>query len=293
MMYLNFFVGIISLVLCTYRIIPGCSVPIVMESANGGLGKAFDELELNRILCQHYGVRIAGVIINKVIPDKWEQTQYYMSKAMMQTWGIPLLGCIPDRPFLGCPALADLEALFDTKLMCGTEHRFRHYTTESMNVVTTNLTRFLENLREKPARTLYICHCTRDDLIVGFLAEFERRRRQSQHNGNGKEEEPPFEAALLVCGRDGKYHISQEVKDMMVGMDGAPIMSLDVPTHEAMTRIHNFTPKLNIDDTNRVDVAVDHYEPYIDFDELLRRTTSSNSSFNEPGAPTFEEVKRL
>jgi hypothetical protein len=60
-----------------------------------------------------------------------------------------------------------------------------------------------------------------------------------------------------------------------------------------MKMIHNYTPKLNIHDTNRVGVAVDHYEPYIDFEELLRRTTSSNSSFNEPGSPTFEELKRL
>jgi dethiobiotin synthetase len=29
--------------------------------ANGGIGRAFDELELNRVLCQHYGVRIAGM----------------------------------------------------------------------------------------------------------------------------------------------------------------------------------------------------------------------------------------
>lgn len=76
--------------------------------ANGGLGSAFDELELNRILCQHYNVRIAGVIINKVIPDKYEQTKHYMRKAMMQAWGVPLLGCIPDKPYLGNPALADL-----------------------------------------------------------------------------------------------------------------------------------------------------------------------------------------
>jgi cobyrinic acid a,c-diamide synthase len=61
----------------------------------------FDELELNRVLCQHYGVRIAGVVINKVIPDKLEQTRHYMGKAMRQAWGVPLLGCIPDRPFLG------------------------------------------------------------------------------------------------------------------------------------------------------------------------------------------------
>jgi dethiobiotin synthetase len=137
--------------------------------ANGGLGSAFDELELNRILCQHYNVRVAGVILNKVIPSKYEQTKHYMSKAMLQSWGVPLLGCIPDRPFLGCPALADLEHLFKTKLICGDEYRFRHYSFDDINVVTTSLTRFLENLREKPTRTLYICHITRDDLIVGFM----------------------------------------------------------------------------------------------------------------------------
>ena len=137
----------------------------------GGLGSAFDELELNRVLCQHYNVRVAGVIINKVIPDKLEQTAHYMRKAMQQAWGVPLLGCIPDRPFLGCPCLADLETVFQTKLISGEEHRFRHYAVNDINVVTTSLTRFLENLRLKPARTLYICHVTRDDLIVGFMGE--------------------------------------------------------------------------------------------------------------------------
>jgi hypothetical protein len=78
----------------------------------------FDELELNRVLCQHYGVRIAGVVINKVIPDKLEQTRHYMGKAMRQAWGVPLLGCIPDRPFLGYVTL-----LLDE---CGIVHTYTH-----------------------------------------------------------------------------------------------------------------------------------------------------------------------
>ena len=130
--------------------------------ANGGLGSAFDELELNRVLCEKHGVRIAGVVINKVIPDKYEQTKYYMSKHLQETWGIPLLGCVPDRPFLGCPALADMETLFRTELVCGSTHRYRHYAVEHMNLVTTSLSRFLENIRSKLPRTLYICHVTRD-----------------------------------------------------------------------------------------------------------------------------------
>src|SRR3569832_1343699 len=78
-----------------------------------------------------------------------------MSKAMMQAWGIPLLGCIPDRPYMGMPALADMETLYHSKLVSGREHRFRHYNTSDINVVTTSLTRFLENLREKPPRYVH------------------------------------------------------------------------------------------------------------------------------------------
>lgn len=56
-------------------------------------------------------------------------------------------------------------------------------------------------------------------------------------------------------------------------MHGAPVMLVEHSTHEAMKMVHDFTPKLNIDDKNRVRKAVEHYEPYIDFDTLLSRTT--------------------
>lgn len=178
------------------------------------LGSAFDELELNRVLCQQYGVRIAGVVLNKVLPSKYEQTQTYMAKALKETWGVPLLGCIPDRPYLGCPALMDLEVLFNTSLITGKEHRFRHYSVQQINLVTTSLTRFLENLRFKPCRTLYISHVTREDLILGFMAEYQRRRAV---------DDKPFEAALLICGRKDKYELSPEVRDMINGLEGAPV----------------------------------------------------------------------
>jgi hypothetical protein len=209
-----------------------------------------------------------------------------------------------------------------------------------VNIVTTSLTRFLENLREKPARTLYICHVvsahnwrsvcsrddayatnnnfclvsyvkTRDDLIgkylsptqlymplrdstneltqpfrtkVGFLGEFQRRRDKSEKS---------FQAALIICGRREKYNLSSEVIDMLKVGNGPPVMVIGYATNDAMNMIHDFTPKLNIHDTNRVKTAVDHYEPYIDFDELLRRTQSGNSSFNEPGSLPLDALHLL
>jgi hypothetical protein len=276
-------------------------------------------------------VNIAGVVINKVLPEKYQQTKHYMSKVLQDTWGVPLLGCVPDRPFLGCPALMDLETIFGTKLINGEKHRFRHYNMTDINLVTTSLTRFLENLRNKPSRTLYVCHVTRDDLILGFMAEYQRRTSSasggsanSSSGGGGvkSQESSMFEAALLVCGRGGKYELSEEVKDMIMGMDCAPVCKYSVfviqcfvahvslvvvvvvvvvltthvyttlfgdnveyyillyntvlveySTHQAMQKIHAYTPKFNIDDEHRVTTAVEHYEPFIDFDELLKRTT--------------------
>ena len=50
-------------------------------------------------------------------------------------------------------------------------------------------------------------------------------------------------------------------------------MVVGYSTHQAMQMIHDFTPKLNIDDKNRVKKAVEHYEPYIDFEHLLDRAS--------------------
>jgi BioD-like phosphotransacetylase family protein len=59
-------------------------------------------------------------------------------------------------------------------------------------------------------------------------------------------------------------------------------MHVKMSTWPVMSKIADFTPKLNIDDTHRVDEAVAWYEKHINFDELLRRTSSRDSSFDDP-----------
>mmetsp|Transcript_24336 Transcript_24336/g.24942 ORF Transcript_24336/g.24942 Transcript_24336/m.24942 type:complete len:219 (-) Transcript_24336:509-1165(-) len=66
----------------------------------GGLGSSFDELELNRIAFEKYGVEVAGVILNKCEPSKIPMLREYFTKLLESRWGgIPLLGLIPLNPF--------------------------------------------------------------------------------------------------------------------------------------------------------------------------------------------------
>jgi hypothetical protein len=243
------------------------------------------------IYAQQYGVNIAGVIINKVQPDKYDQTRIYLNKAIQSMWkdekgeAPPLLGVVPDRPYLGCPALADVESTFDSVLLSGSDHRYRHYDVGSnvqgrsigMSMVTTDLAAFLRTLQRQHegARTLFICHSTRDDVILGFLGEYRRRVRRGM----------PFQSALVICtgGDDGldelgeESELSPEVCEMIMdaGPSGPPVLVASGRSPaEAAKEIRTMTPKFNANDERRVSRATEHYEPYIDFDLLLDRTSS-------------------
>ena len=48
-----------------------CGADVVLVT-NGGIGKAFDELEMNRQMFAQEGVPLRGVVLNRVLPDKVE-----------------------------------------------------------------------------------------------------------------------------------------------------------------------------------------------------------------------------
>lgn len=184
----------------------------------------------------------------------------------------PILGVVPDRPYLGCPALADVESTFGAVLLSGSDHRFRHYDVGSnvqgrsigMSMVTTDLAAFLRTLQRQPdeSRTLFICHSSREDIILGFLGEYRRRARRGI----------PFQSALVICtgGDDGlddeEAKLSTEVCDMIQdsGNAGPPvIVASGCSPAEAAKKIRTMTPKFNASDERRVTKAAEHYEPYV------------------------------
>ena len=105
---------------------------------------------MNREMLKQNGVRLRGVILNKVNPKKMDmikvQTvmlsarmlhrytltttflymlvlQDYYSRALKR-WDIPLVGCIPDLKDLSCPTMADYAKLLKSKLISGVCGRY-------------------------------------------------------------------------------------------------------------------------------------------------------------------------
>ena len=130
----------------------------VVLVVNGGIGSAFDELALNKQLCDAEGSNVVGVLMNKVAPLKVEEVTHYANKAL-QRWFVPLIGVVPDLPALESPAVLDFEKC-GMQLIAGAEHRQRHF--DKMDLVITSVGRFIEDI-QLHEKTLYLMHSSRTD----------------------------------------------------------------------------------------------------------------------------------
>ena len=91
--------------------------------SGGGIGRAIDEIMLNKALFDLCKVPVLGVIINKVLPDKLDKIKSIVSKGLERK-GIRLLGVIPgDWISLSAPTVAQIkERRLDLKVFSGEEN---------------------------------------------------------------------------------------------------------------------------------------------------------------------------
>ena len=79
----------------------GCKVLIV---SSGGIGKPIDEVMLNKAMFDQAGVEVIGVVINKVLPEKFDKISK-MARAGFARKGVELLGVIPYYQPLSNPTV--------------------------------------------------------------------------------------------------------------------------------------------------------------------------------------------
>eukprot|EP00947_MAST-08B_sp_MAST-8B-sp1_P004285 g4285.t1 len=255
--------------------------------ANGGIGSAFDQLELNILKAMQHGVNVKGVIMNKVIPDKLDMVRDYMGKALAR-YDIPLAGVIPYERCLHCyvvvsasrmtamleivagealdsPSMYDYEQLFSTTLLGGADKRLNHY--DNTEIVATGLRRFLEKLQSGNYNsTLFVTHGSRIDVILGFLSHAKVHRERT-----GEE----FQGGMIVAGESpdrpgGGSPMESEHVMRAIETAGVPVMYVPHTAAKATHMMNKFVAKQNSADRLRIEAAITLYEAHIDFDVLLR-----------------------
>jgi hypothetical protein len=220
--------------------------------ASGGLGSSFDELALNCAQCEKVGVRVAGVILNRVIDDKREMILDYFPKALKR-WNIPLLGCIPFSAILSSPTMSDFEILFQTKLLTGNSFRLRHFQTIRLVATSVEMYRTLIVPNQ-----LIITPAGREDIILATLTRFWDLKISHP--------EEDLQTGMILTGKaPPKDSIIEQIRRAKIPMLYAPVSSF-----VAMKMINTYTTKIRKDDTEKIGEAIKVVETHIDFEALQK-----------------------
>jgi phosphate acetyltransferase len=219
--------------------------------ASGGIGSCFDQIALNKALCDAHGVKIAGVIFNKVLPEKQTVVVEYLKKALGR-WNIPLLGVVPYDAFLTNPTMSDYAHLFKTELLAGQMHKLRHF--KHIRLVATSNEVYKTLIT--PSQ-LVITPASREDVILSTL----EKDLEFKKTGSTKD----LQAGLILTGLLAPH------PSLIKKLQEAKIPTFYTPTNtfNAMKMITSYTAKLRKEDLPRVQEAIELMEQHLDFDQIL------------------------
>ncbi|MBA3603078.1 MAG: AAA family ATPase [Parachlamydiaceae bacterium] len=218
----------------------------VILIASGGLGSAHDELALNITLCQQQGVRVRGVILNRVLEEKRDMILHYFPKSLKK-WNIPLIGCVPYNKLLSQPTIQDFANLFKTKLFSGEEYRYRHF--QNMRLVADSVETYATT---HSYNELIITPASREEIILCNIEKHKASKNQE------------FAGGMILTGyTPPSPAIIEKIQFLQIPALYAPVCSFD-----AMKLITSFTSKIRTEDQLKVEKAISIVEQHIDFNLL-------------------------
>ena len=218
----------------------------VIIITRGGIGKPIDEIALNQALFEKEGVKIIGVIVNKVMPDKVDYVTEFVRKGLKRR-GLELLGVMPHQDILARPTL---------RLIC-----------EELDAEPLNRSRQMSNLVEDivigamsvqnalpyfKRGVLVIIPGDREDILLAAAAEM-------------NSSENPHLAGIVLTGNlkpsDGVMKLIREMQ--------FPVLLAKPDSYEVASKVHDMTVKTRPDDAEKIRLIRDMIAKHVDVKRIL------------------------
>ncbi|WP_429885510.1 phosphotransacetylase family protein [Geoalkalibacter halelectricus] len=133
--------------------------PVLMVTG-GGVGNVIDAVHLNLALFREQGVRVRGLVANKLVPEKREITLDYLRRAFARQ-SLQVLGGFNFQPVLANPTLRRIARLLDAPLEGDQSEAGRIIHHVQIGAASTQ--RVTELLQDS---SLLLVTSTRDELLV-------------------------------------------------------------------------------------------------------------------------------
>ncbi|MBU2495709.1 MAG: AAA family ATPase [Candidatus Omnitrophota bacterium] len=217
----------------------------------GGIGKPIDEIMLNKALFDQEGVKILGVIINKVIPEKMEKTRDYLERGLREK-GVDLLGLIPYVKTLTTVRMEQIKEDLGLDLLGGRE--FLSYVVKNKVVGAMFPCNALKYIHDG---SLLITPGDRDDLILTALSLV-----MSKGTNKGR-----IAGLILTGGIKPHKAIADLIKKARL-----PVLFGKDDTYAVASRVNGLIVKISETDTEKIATAENLVGKYVDVNKIYAQS---------------------
>jgi len=218
----------------------GAKVVIV---TGGGIGRPIDEVALSLALYQKHNVEVIGVVLNKVLPDKYEKVKSTVAQGLKNI-GTRLLGTIPFEPSLTYFNMGQLVEAFKYKIVCGEEfllNRIKKVVVAAMEPK--HASRFINR------DTLVIAPFDRTDNIIASATAL------AEYGAGG---------LIITGGIEPESEIIPLLKEFKI-----PVLASEKDTFTVTSRMKGLKFKIRTYDSDKINCLHELVGKYVDIEYIL------------------------
>ena len=220
----------------------------VIIISEGGIGKSIDEIFLNKALFDLKKVEVIGVIVNKVLPEKYDKIKKILRKGLERK-GLKLLGVIPNEPLLSSPSVDQIKSWLKLDLLCGKPNvyrRVRHTIVAAMEPHN-----MVHHFKEG---TLVVTSGDRiDNILLAVSSHLVREGRGSYVSG-----------IILTGGLTPDPKIMSLLKKSQI-----PVLITEEDTYTVAAKIKTHICKIEKTDKEKIEEASRLVKKYVDVSSIL------------------------
>jgi len=228
----------------------------VIMIVEGGIGRTIDKLNMCLSLFKANDVPLLGVIVNKVLPEKIEEIDYYLSKKFEQM-GVPLLGILPYDRTLSFPIMETVKQAVGGKVLLNEDcmnNRVEDIIAGSLVDV------------EEFSRFQNILLVTSIRRLNEAIAKVERISEMK-----GLEESPLSGVIVTGDGRHARWYDTADLNSPYFLKHKIPVITTKLDTYGSVVKTSRIEVKINTRTPWKSKRAIELIRENLNFDLLLDR----------------------